>query len=128
MPKEANTQHTTEQGIKSELEATLKQYRDGAQTLSASSLQELSAVITDLQAELGAFYSAGAKACPNCGNLPHGMERSAGVYEVGCLACLPQIVKQGAGSMRRSPAAQGKTPQEAVGNWNAGKRLEQPVQ
>ena len=69
--------------------------------------------IKALKQELSSTISDGAKPCPNCGNLPHGMllrpavpiEKRPATYEVGCLGC-------------RNHRAIGWSPELAVDAWN----------
>jgi hypothetical protein len=113
--------------IKAKLEATQRQYHDGVHTLPAAALSVLTETMKELRKALSDCYSAGASPCPDCGNLPHGMERRPGLFEVGCLACLPRIVLGNGGKLREVRAAQGKTAQDAVANWNGHRWLREPV-
>lgn len=121
-------QHRDPATIHAELDAALQEYREGAHTLAAPTLAELSTSIKLLQQELSDACAMGSKTCPQCGNLPHGMERRPGLFEVGCLACLPELVKIGTVTMRKSSAARGKTAAAAVDNWNAQRWILEPVQ
>jgi hypothetical protein len=113
----------TESQIKADLDAALTLYRANAQTWNAAQIAESNKKVKALQAELSDFYSAGANPCPNCGLSVFGMDRGT-VYEVGCTKCDPKPVERDGKTLRRSASAQGRTPQQAVENWNAGKWLE----
>jgi hypothetical protein len=74
-------------------------------TATTAELVDMSAAIREAQKETSDAITAGAIPCRVCGNLPLGMRRGNGKYEIGCLHC----------SMRR---VIGDTPTEAVARWN----------
>jgi hypothetical protein len=113
----------TESEIKNELDAAAALHHEKADEFTRKEERENSDKIKSLRKELSAFYSQGANACPDCGQAPIGMDRGV-VYEVGCIGCAPKPVERDGKTLRRSASAQGRTPQQAVENWNAGKWLE----
>jgi hypothetical protein len=95
-------------------------YADAAEKKPAAVVRDHAERVKELQVELSLCYTRGADPCPKCGNYPHGMDRNGSVYEVGCLVCPPEL-RDG---KRRSYSAQGRTPEKAVANWNAGVYVE----
>jgi hypothetical protein len=105
----------TDKHIAEELQAAQQAYHSAATNGKDGS--QYAAEMKTLRAELASYITDGAEACPDCGNLPHGIRQQAGVnrlvityYEVGCLTC-------------KDHRAQGQTREEAVENWNEGKYL-----
>jgi hypothetical protein len=115
--------------IRADLSAALADHHANSQEWTAGKTRENDMKIKGFRQELSDVYSEGAKPCPKCGNAPHGMDRDGkSLFEVGCLVCppekLPDIVVEGlAVPQRKSYSAQGRTPQEAVENWNDDKYL-----
>ncbi len=70
------------------------------------------------RAEASGQLTQGAKKCPDCGNMPHGLKQPRSVaglpqfelVEIGCLVC-------------RNHRAFGSTREEAVQSWNGKKYL-----
>lgn len=114
--------------INNELNKLREYNHENAHKMTAPELRELSRKVRTLQQELSDLYSNGAKPCPRCGAKPIGMDRAT-KFEVGCTVCPPFGIEvdgtDEAGQpikvkRRQSFSAQGRTPEEAVENWNDG--------
>lgn len=85
--------------------------------------QAASRVVEALQKELSDVITAGAKPCPRCKNMPHGMEHPTGKggieYEVGCIAGCPPFAHDD-GTLRIPRVRGGRMPLHAVEAWNGG--------
>lgn len=97
-----------------ELQAAVQARHEAVAVQPAPVVEKMAEGIKALQAELSAYITQGAEACPVCGNLPHGIRQDATLrrekitlYEVGCLT----------DANRR---AQGMSRSEAVERWNNG--------
>jgi hypothetical protein len=97
-------------------------YHEIASTATADELREASMVVEDAQRELSDFIVKGARPCPRCGVMPHGMEqpntRGGVEYEVGCLGC--PAFEHDDGTIREHRVRGGMMPSHAVDAWNAG--------
>lgn len=76
--------------------------------------------MTEMFDAISAKVSAGADPCPLCGRVPMGMRKNTRIFEVGCGVCRPKMIEIEGRLLRRSVAAQGFSPEEAVQKWNAG--------
>lgn len=108
----------------SEIKADLKQLIDAnhanAGKLTGDDQRALNKAVRSLRQELSDLYSDGANPCPKCGTAPIGMDRAT-KFEVGCVVCPPFLISP---ATRVSYSAQGRSPAEAVDNWNSERFLE----
>jgi hypothetical protein len=99
-----------------------KAYQDKANTAAAPELRALNEAAKKAGADLAAAIVAGAKPCPSCGGVPHGMLQNFQVdkvafpgFEIGCSSCLDH----GAAT----PDLDGEADEalaRTVKRWNAG--------
>lgn len=92
-------------------------YHEASQIESAPELAARSASIKVLSDAINKAYIKGANKCEGCDEMPFGMKRRAGCYEIGCQTCKDptSIFKDMQQDNLRS---QGETPDEAIANWN----------
>lgn len=117
--------------IAADLAKAKQAYHDAVETQPAPKLRELEARIVALQAEGVDVLRAGAIPCKGCGELPHAMMKSPGVFEVGCLACKPTRVPSKDNprmAVLTEPRARGSSAAEAVKAWNAGNHTRKNVE
>lgn len=114
----------TEMELTAAIDAAQKQYHELSQIATAAELEKASNQIVSMKKMLAEFISTGAVVCPCCKQLPFGMKKTKGVYEVGCRTCKP--VQTEAGQVLF--AAQGETAEEAVENWNAKQFRVKPLE
>lgn len=117
--------------INADVQAAVEAYADAVQSKPAHEADAFAKAIKDLRIEQSACISAGAKAC-DCGKEPMGMIKSPAyfdsgqgmerppIYEVGCIFCPQYLVDVDGEKRRRSVAARGFSPEDAVAKWNAG--------
>lgn len=105
----------TENKIKADLQKLVRLNHEKSEGFTKVQQRELDLQVKKLRQELSDFYSDGAKPCPKCGAQPIGMDRAT-KYEVGCVGCPPFLVNA---TTRQSYSSQGRTPAQAVENWNA---------
>lgn len=119
--------------IAAELVKAKQAYHDAVDIEAPRKLRELEGRIVALQAEAVDTLRVGAIPCKGCGNLPHAMMKSPGVFEVGCLACKPTKAPSRDNprmAVVTEPRARGATAAEAVKAWNSGNhtRKNEPAQ
>lgn len=97
-----------------DVEAKLTHARAIDMTANRSEIAEASDAVEAAKKALADALVVGAKPCPTCAELPHGMlhevsvrKQTMAVIEIGCTGC-------------RDHRAQGFTPAHAVARWNAG--------
>jgi hypothetical protein len=113
----ATTKKRSAYQIEKEIKTIQEDYHKKVDSLNRKETEKITLKLKDLRQELSEVYSDGAKACPDCGNKPHGMKKGSGVYEVGCVVCDPY---EEDGNMV-SFSARGESPEEAIEKWNEGK-------
>lgn len=110
---------------KSSLDKARADYHALADTGTAKARDAASDAVHDAQKALSDAIADGAKPCPFCKVIPHGIEhvaargRAIGVeYEIGCLGCPSFVHTDGT---KRMPYVRGGTlPRHAVDAWNEG--------
>lgn len=97
-------------------------YNAVAETAAPPVIRKASDVVGTLKKQLIAEITAGAVACPGCGNPPHGLEQPRGTggveYEIGCVSCKAFVHTDG--TVRLFRVRGGLIPRHAVEGWNAG--------
>ena len=101
--------------LERELTALREEYHEISQTATAPDLAAKSDVIKAKMQEIGSVLVKGANPCGECGQVPIGVKRRPGVFEIGCPACTnPESLSVPADNLR----SQGETVEEAADNWN----------
>lgn len=109
--------------IKAELATALAEARAVSNDLPVSKQKPYTDKVVALQKELSDVITAGANPCPDCGELPHGLEQPSGKggieYEVGCVAGCPDLELPD-GTRIQHRVRGGLLPKHAVDAWNEG--------
>jgi hypothetical protein len=94
------------------LKAAQAEYHKKANDLTSPQIAAEVEKFNTMRAGISAEITDGAKNCPDCGNVPHGIfhDGTPNPFEIGCLLC-------------RDHRVRGALPEDAVEDWNAGKYL-----
>jgi hypothetical protein len=110
------------QETKRDLAVAQEKYFAIVDTAPRAELDKAAAEVVRLKKRLAAQIVEGAKPCPGCGEIPHGMEQPKGKdgveYEIGCISC--GAFEHTDGTMRLHRVRGGLLPRHAVEAWNEG--------
>lgn len=119
----------TDEAILEELQKARADYHEAAEVEKPEQLSKRSKAIKGLMQELSDYYTEGADPCPDCDNIPHGMQKNPQEVEIGCLHCQPQSKRVEHGRVTRiEPRVRANSRERAVLLWNEGVRMERQVE
>lgn len=109
--------------IKKQIGEAQEKYLAIVHTASGNEVRKASAKVKELQRQLSAEIVKGAKPCPGCDQLPHGLEQPRGKgnaeFEIGYVSgCKPFVHTDG--TVRERRVRGGILPKHAVDAWNEG--------
>lgn len=109
--------------IKKQIDEAQGKYLSLVHTAPGNEVRAASAKVKELQRQLSAEIVKGAKPCPGCDQLPHGLEQPRGKgnaeFEIGCVSgCKPFVHTDG--TVRERRVRGGMIPKHAVDAWNEG--------
>ena len=109
---------TTEFELRRQIDDSRAEYDKAVKSdAKISAINKLASEIKDLMSEYAALLTSGAKKCRRCGNLPVGIRKGRGTYEIGCINCSANLPDDPEIVVLRS---RGETSEEAVEKWNGG--------